>query len=447
MQNSINITSINELNLCQEEQFIINCLRSEFDSENNDKFETFNFSSINWDIVYKKSIQWRIAPLLYKIIEKRSAFLQTSKIPEHFTKRMKIIYLGTFTANYENLEIFDEALEIFNKVGLKVILLKGSHLARFVYQDVGLRGMLDIDILVKKEDLRKAEELLLQKGYSFLRMSQDPQKHFSNIEWFKSKHSHLHPFIHPKGTKRIEIHWTIVMPTNLLNINIEKLWQRANSVRINETYALVLSPEDLLLYLSLHTSYQHKFMKHGLGPYCDIATTIRYYNQDIDWDQLKLRAYEWRAEKYLYLTLRLSKEILGVSVPDRILHALKPEPFNEKMALEARKRILYMENKKPAFKGMNYSAKIHIFHPEDSLLKKVSFFLKRIFISSEELASRYSLPASSKRVHLYHIVRFVSLLYSYTRVYSSYFLYRLVHKKEHHCNYNLDLWLNKIKML
>ncbi|MFO7986522.1 MAG: hypothetical protein R6U38_11720, partial [Desulfatiglandaceae bacterium] len=105
------------------------------------------------------------------------------------------------------------------------------------------------------------------------------------------------------------------------------------------------------------------------------------------------------------------------------------------------RRILDKENEAPLYTGMKYPSKIQVFNPGDDFFKKLGFFLKRISLSRRELASRYSLPASSARVWLYYPVRLASLLYGYGGVYLCYFRYRLKQGRAHSADYSLDLWL------
>ena len=59
-------------------------------------------------------------------------------------------------------------LKTFNAAGIDVIVLKGAFLAELVYENIGRRAMGDIDLLVKKEDLEKVKQELIQLGYQAL---------------------------------------------------------------------------------------------------------------------------------------------------------------------------------------------------------------------------------------------------------------------------------------
>jgi hypothetical protein len=338
-------------------------------------------------------------------------------------------YLSNFLANEKTFKKLSDVLRVFNEKGIKAMLLKGSHLAPFVYQDIGLRTMCDIDILVKKQDLPRVEELLLKAGY----------KHYTitnSVEWYKTNHFHL-PFTHPEGIKHLEIHWTIVTQHSLFAPDIEGIWERAKMETFFGTDTLVLSAEDLLLHLCFHIAHDDIF-RCGARSFCDISAALIHYNQDIDWNQLQNRAFKWGFEKYLYITLHLSREILGASVPDTVLLALKPEKFNEKISLEARNRIFSRETGKPVIVDVAHMEKLH---PDISLSKKISNIFHEIFIPPEEMVARYRLPPSSRRVYFYYFVRFFSFLYRKAPLYASFFLHLLTRSKIDFYNHNLESWL------
>lgn len=468
-----------DLKLTPEEQFILACLRTEFSGSGDDGFPVFNYASFDWTRIYKRSMQWRIAPLLYKIIEKRitksplkkgdSGGCQKPKIPEHFLERMKLKYFMSCVAYDSMSKSLSEVLEVFHQGGIKVILLKGSHLAQFVYEDAGVRPMGDIDILVKKDDLQKAEELLLQIGYNNQQKSTKAKSHL-----------HLPYFIHPEGNVPLELHWTITKPIWRFNIDLEGIWERAKAVTKDGIDMLVFSPEDLLLYLSLHAVYQHNLRALGLVPYCDIATIIhstasheqiphknmsswkrgvgeggcentnnnkevitqKYssYCSEIDWEQLYSRAHEWGIAKYLYLSLYLCHEILGANVPEGIISAFTSEPSNKKIASEALKRVLSIKAEKSPFTDAPHLF-YDDFHPHNYSMRRILFVFQKIFIPREKLAVYYALSENSKCIYLYYGIRFFSLLYRYIFYYACFCLSWLFRKREHIYGDNLDLWL------
>ena len=201
-------------------------------------------------------------------------------------------------------------------------------------------------------------------------------------------------------------------------------------------YNLPIFRKNLLLHISIHNSYNHKFKFHGIKAICDTAQTLIFYATEIDWDRLKHRAYEWGAQKSLYLTLRLTQEILGGVIADKILDSLKPESCSNRIVSEAKHRSFSSEAKISPYAHMPTD-----FHPDNSMLKRVYCIFKTIFIPPENLAALYKLPINSKRVYLYYPIRLISLLYEKVPQYTPLFVSLLFRKKNDVVQNDFDLWL------
>jgi hypothetical protein len=421
-----------------EEQFIIKCLRSEYKAEGYDEFSNFNFDKIDWNLIYEKSIEWKITSFLYHIISKRFPNSQRSLIPHQISQKFKMSYTLTGLLNNSNYTELEKIQKTFTEEGIELILLKGSHLAKFVYRDIGLRAMSDIDLMVKKDEFLKALELLFQMGFGA-----PSEEKIELIERCKANFNKISPnlrhfpsLVDQKNKVKLDLHFSPVRLTAPFNIDIEGLWERSKKAAINGTKSLLLSPEDLLLHISIHNSYNHKFKFYGIKAICDTAQTLNCYGTEIDWDRLKHRAYDWGAKKSLYLTLRLTQEILFGIVADGILDSLKPESCDQKIISEARHRIFSSEAKISPYANMPTD-----FHPDNSLLKRVYCIFKTIFIPPENLATLYKLPIHSKRVYFYYPIRLMSFIYEKVPQYTPLFVSLLFRKKKDVVQNDFDLWL------
>jgi hypothetical protein len=183
---------------------------------------------------------------------------------------------------------------MLDRAGIPVIVLKGALLAKRIYRDIGLRTMLDADLLFRKRDLGRAQKLLSKAQYV------------------------------PYGKKiHIDYHWTLDAVLEKTGIGMDGLWQRAVPVSISGQPALALSSEDLILHLALHTAYHHLFQQGGLRSLCDIRAVVAHYRNRIDWDVVKLRAQRWNIEKAVWLTLYLAKSLLKADIPESFLSTMK----------------------------------------------------------------------------------------------------------------------------
>ena len=199
--------------------------------------------------------------------------------------------------------LYQELTSILHQLAhnsIPVIVLKGAYLGQIVYQNSATRSMSDIDILVHREDLSRATALMELRGY-----------HLENGMW-GTKHL---TFMADDGRPPVEIHWHIIHPADPFTIDVEALWTRAVPVMLTGTSALAFSPEDLILHIALHTSFSHGF-RFGLRPFCDLHEIINCFGDVIEWQPLIHRAHNWQITHALFLTLRLTMDLLSTAVPD-----------------------------------------------------------------------------------------------------------------------------------
>lgn len=90
-----------------------------------------------------------------------------------------------------------DVLEVANRLGTTVVLLKGVSIAGRYYPDPHRRVMGDIDLLVLYAGADELHQALLRSGFN---------RSFDETEIDFSKHHHLQPLLHPETGFSIEIH-------------------------------------------------------------------------------------------------------------------------------------------------------------------------------------------------------------------------------------------------
>ena len=280
--------------------------------------------------------------------------------------------------------------------GIPVIYLKGAHLAQVVYENIALRPMGDIDLLVRKEDIEKASETLIRLGYT-------PESHL-NIQEMVKIGNHLPRFVKADGPV-LEIHWNLEVPTYPLTIDVEKLWARAEKTSINGVETLILSPEDLLLHLCVHVSLHHG-LEGGLKGLYDISEAIDYFGRDLDWGQLADRSRAWGAGRIVYITLLLADKILGLAVPEKILGTLEPDSPDRQAMITLAEEIVFA-NPAPITSNM---ARLW---GNIGRFDKLVVFMKSVFPSRGVMSTIYPVSANSLRVYLYYPLRIKDLFLRY----------------------------------
>ncbi len=327
---------------------------------------SLSISPVVWERTGQLAQRHKVEPLLYARIKPKG---NSTVIP---TTICQTLQQATHLNALKMANLYRELaaiLHLLNQAAVPVIVLKGAYLGPIVYPNTAFRSMGDIDLLVRQHDLARTTTLLQSHGYCL-----------QNKMWGVK---HL-TFAAADGRPPVEIHWHILHPADPFDIDVDELWARAVPVTLVGAPVLALSPEDLILHLALHTSFNHGFC-FGLRPFCDIQATINFFGDAIVWAIVVRRAHRWQMARALFLTLYLAADLLATAMPNEALLALQPDDFKSEMAVWARERILG-GNAIP-FISSNFSR----MWEEKRLWSKAAVFLKCILPPPEMLAEQSQL--------------------------------------------------------
>lgn len=90
-----------------------------------------------------------------------TSLLENKLLPENAQKYQSFLYKAIYRYEGQNYEL-NRARELLERIGVPFILLKGSVMRKY-YSSPWLRTSCDIDILVKKEDLSRAQSSIAQE--------------------------------------------------------------------------------------------------------------------------------------------------------------------------------------------------------------------------------------------------------------------------------------------
>jgi hypothetical protein len=239
---------------------------------------------------------------------------QNQDLPRDFQLRLSEAYHRTIFKNTHVFQALQRILGALSQDNVPVIPLKGVYLAEKVYGNIGLRGMIDIDLLVPRQQLSQALKVLQGSGYRPI--------HPFQIEAECRVRHHLPP-LYKDGGHTTELHWTLAPPPAPFKIPIDRVWQNTHRGRLTGEAIQELTPEDLLLHLCLHAAYLD-FFSTGLRPLCDIAWTVQTFQEQIDWQKLIRQARQWGVERCAWLALMVAVQLLQAPVPADLLESLQP---------------------------------------------------------------------------------------------------------------------------
>ncbi len=339
-------------------------------------------SAATWEALLPRATDLAVSPLVYAAIR---PYADRLGVPPAVYQTLHNHYAENGLRNLALYQRLRTVVQGLQRRGFAIIVLKGAYLAQGVYRDPSLRLMSDIDLLVKPEDVARLRDLFHELGYAPV-PSAEPV----------GDAPHHDQFAHPTSPPDFELHWSLVSAGQLFQVDHQGLWERAVKTSIAGLPVQVLSPEDMVLHLCLHTSYQHVFDRFSLRCLCDIQRCLRHYGDNVDWDQVCRRAAEWRCTRNVHLTLLLAGELLGAAVPPTALADLRPAEFDDRLARWATHRVLGLVDDREG----PWSANVGRWHLTTSLTERTRLAQRICFPPRQEMADRSGLPPDSNRLWL-----------------------------------------------
>ena len=259
----------------------------------------------DWDYFTNQAVRSGLGPLVHKNLPLLKIY---DVIPREAKTKLQQIYYRSLTRNMMIYEHFRKAVKAFNEKGISVIALKGVYLADTLYQDIGLRQMSDIDLLVRDEDTESCCHILHGFGY---RQSQN----YFNSEIFRWLFTPKHiPQMVLNGVA-FEIHSKIHASNRGYHIKINDLFRRSRPTVINSTHCLSLSADDLVLHLCIHLFEHLPQPQFQLYRFCDIAEVLRNCGHELDWTEIKRRCDLYRCTSQVFSILSLARIYFNAPVP------------------------------------------------------------------------------------------------------------------------------------
>lgn len=189
-----------------------------------------------------------------------------------------------------------------------VVLLKG---AAYMMADLpAARGRLfgDIDVMVPKLALQRAEEQLFAAGWLNDECDAYNQRYYR--EWMHE----IPPLRHAVRNTFLDLHHTITPPTSRFSVDGQRLL--ADIVAVPAHPGLyVLAPVDMVLHSAVHLFQEGEF-DHGLRDLLDLKDLLQHFSQAADfWPKLLDRATELGLQTPLFYALFHLRRLFAYAPP------------------------------------------------------------------------------------------------------------------------------------
>jgi hypothetical protein len=340
-----------------------------------------------WHAISALAEKHSVRPLLYHRLRQLGIAL-----PEKVAGELRQVYFENLARNLLLYRELGKLLRRLGELNISVIALKGAYLASAIYENIGLRSMGDVDLLVKKKDLPCIKQVLLALGA-------DPDT--KNQE--SDQGHHHYQYILPKSGLLVEIHWSLHR-YHRSQIDIEGVWSRAHSAALADNPIMALSPEDLFLHLCLHILTNSDSMR--IRMLCDLGEVVRFYGSDLRWQEIGTRAKEWGIAHAVYVFLRLVRELHQLTVPEDWLASFQPDNYFEYYPELVLEQIISDPDREDS---VTTTRGAQIWKVK-GLGEKWTLIRDGIFPSRSVMSLKYNIPVNSWRIYPYYLVRLKDIL-------------------------------------
>jgi hypothetical protein len=261
----------------------------------NKNIENANFKTVNWRDVYEEALAHNVHSLIYPVIKNLS---KTYSIDKTLISEWRDASLIGSIIQINHIKQVKKILENFQKANIPVIALKGLAL-RGLYPRPELRSMSDADILVHKEDVERADKILINLGYYKL-VSTEVHNNYAHEK-------HLH----------IEVHWTLIDELCIKTVSEfnNTLWQNTRTINIQDVSVLALSLEYELIHIILHMASHIKHSGFGIRQLLDVVVFVEAERNNINWNLFFEQARSYNIEKFVTTIFILCNELFEIELP------------------------------------------------------------------------------------------------------------------------------------
>lgn len=323
--------------LSKEKKIILLCCCANPSQEKIAALENLLGHYLDWDFIVNSARVHGIAPFIYHAL---ICCANRERVPAIIMQELSSAYRRSAFVNVVFLKEYKEILCRFNAENIAIIPLKGIVLIKEIYQNIALRTLSDIDLLIRKRDLKQGVNVLRNLGFIQKKTMYQPEEHYHHIFQRQSRSVPI----------TVELHWEIDIPNSPYHIVIDDLWDRAAVVQSNNTRYWSLALEDNILFNCFHIL--RRPLADGVIPmknFCDVYEILARRQAEINWQIITERAVHYNIVRPVFLVLLFLKRYFAAPIPNTICDLLMQEGFQENMLVDILHKRLFIQDAEKIF--------------------------------------------------------------------------------------------------
>jgi hypothetical protein len=284
----------------------------------------------NWQAVIKMANTQRVTPALWVALRNRGLI---ESLPLDVREYLRQVHRLNTLRNLCLKAQAIEAVRQLNAIGIEPVLLKGgAYLLIEMFDDLGSRVMVDLDILVPQKAAEDCWNTLRSLGYCPIEDNPDYYVDYS-------VHHHLRPLYRSGECGKIEIHRDVLPQGTAHLLPTQLVWMHVEPIEESGVTMGVLSPTYRILHNLLHSNLVNRAYARGnlsLRSLHELVMTQAVFNECIDWKTIRQLMDRGGQVKILHAWLYLAHRWFGSPLPDPIRATLGAAAHYARSRLQAR---------------------------------------------------------------------------------------------------------------
>jgi len=271
--------------------------------------QLIQLSLSDWDLLVRQARDSDLLARIYYLCEAQQCLNSLpAQVVAHLCSAVRVTRRHAVLVGVEARRI-EAALQM---LGAPVVLLKGAAYTLAELPPAKGRLFTDIDILLPRELLPRAEKLLERAGWLSGHHDDYDDRYYRR--WMHE----LPPLKHAQRQTLLDVHHAILPLTARLKPSSDKLLASSREIAGHPGLHHLCS-EDLILHSATHLFHEGEF-EHGLRDLVDIDGLLRYFSKTAGfWPSLLERASELDLNRPLFYALEQSQFHFLTPIPTAVI--------------------------------------------------------------------------------------------------------------------------------
>lgn len=312
--------------MLDEHRLLLHASRAPIDRAHSEELRALAARVRDWEWVRRAAERHSVEPLLHRQL----AAAAPPELPPHIAAALRARSDENALRNLTLTHHLVELVAALEERGVPVMPIKGPVLALTVYGDITLRRFGDLDILVPRERIPEAREVLRARGFrTVTAFSTDAERALARSDYHVA-----YARMDEEGVK-VELHWALTRDVPGTHVSEWWAWRHSRAITLLGRSVMALREEALLVYLCIHGS-KHAWAR--LAWICDVAELLRGAPA-LDWHAAAALARECGAARMLPLGVSLARDLLDAPGPAAPAHHLAETARVRALATEVKERL------------------------------------------------------------------------------------------------------------